>query len=188
VPGSGYQLLAKFLNDSSSPSCPLLAPAVVAVPVSLQNAAPYPALEMSSASALSHSFDLGDCSRLIGECQALLLRSLDLSLCLSLCLSVCLCLSVSLSLSLSLSVLPSSFSFLCRDCSLPPQFIELILQKVGVVADGEDEEPWYRSKQEALGVLIEHLHSPVGKIALSKWKPVHPSPSLLFCSLSLLRR
>jgi hypothetical protein len=114
-----------------------------------------PSLDVSSSSALSHGFDLGDCSRLIGESQSLILR----------CFACLL-----------------SDTHLSRNSSLPSQFVDMILGKVSQLPDGEDEESWYRSKQESLGCLIEYFHSPAGKTVLCNWKPVnscHPTHLLL---------
>lgn len=104
-----------------------------------------PMLDVSSSAALGHEFDLGDCSRLIGECQSLILR-----------------------------LLPVNFlrSHLCRKSSLPSQFVDMILSKISKLPDEDDEESWYQSKQESLGCLIEYLHSPAGKVVLCEWKPV----------------
>jgi hypothetical protein len=89
-PGSGYQLLAKFLQkDSFTPPLQKL----IDLPLVVDTL--YPLLEISFASALSNSFDLGDCSRLIGECHSLIQRSefhltvLHFSLTLCLFLSLC---------------------------------------------------------------------------------------------------
>lgn len=103
-----------------------------------------PPFTLSHSSSLCNDFDLGDCSRLIGECQSVILRY---------------------------ECKTHKLNLLNSECALSSQFIDQVLYKLHQPYDG-DEEPWYRSKQEALSCLIEYFSSPTGRSVIGNWKPV----------------